>query len=67
MPPIRPVSGLITPATMAPGEGRASAVVEGATAQAAPFLRAERRSQPREADGQGSASLDEVKVLRHLS
>lgn len=67
MLPIRPGSGLITPATMAPLEGRAFAVVEGAIARAAPFLHAERRSQPREADGQGSASLDEVKVLRHPS
>lgn len=65
--PIRPGFGLIAPATTAPREGRASAAVEGATAWAAPFLHAERRSQPWEADGQGSASLDEVKVLHHPS
>lgn len=53
---------------MAPGRlAGPPAVVEGPQPGQLPFLHAERRSQPWEADGQGSASLDEVKVLRHPS
>lgn len=63
--PIRPVWSH-HPSSHGPWRGgRASQWLEGPQLQAAPFLHAERRSQPWEADGHAGspASLDEVKVL----